>query len=187
MKLKYYLRGLGIGILVSTVILMIVFANHKADISDEEIISRAEALGMVMPESEADKIPKGTETAAPEETETQGQQTPDTQQTQDNQPANSEQAGDTGQEAGESTGQAQDTLAGASEGTAASKEITVEKGNSSNSVADKLFAEGLIDDAAAFNKYLVDNDYDSLIRQGTYTIPQGAAYEEIAKLLTGKQ
>ena len=41
MKLKYYLRGLGIGIIVTTLILMISFSMHKTEISDEEIIERA--------------------------------------------------------------------------------------------------------------------------------------------------
>lgn len=48
MKLKYYLRGLGLGIIFTTIILMISFWSHKNDISDEEVIRRAERLGMVM-------------------------------------------------------------------------------------------------------------------------------------------
>lgn len=49
MKLKYYLRGLGIGILLST--LIISLANKKTvkiELTDAEIIERAEALGMKM-------------------------------------------------------------------------------------------------------------------------------------------
>lgn len=47
MKLKYYLRGLGIGIVLSTLVLSL--ANQKSskvELTDEEIIQRAEALGM---------------------------------------------------------------------------------------------------------------------------------------------
>ena len=40
MKFKYYLRGLGIGILISTIILSISFAMKKNDLSDDEIIAR---------------------------------------------------------------------------------------------------------------------------------------------------
>ena len=48
MKLRYYMRGLGIGVLV-TAILMSVTLNGKTEkLSDEEIIARAEELGMVM-------------------------------------------------------------------------------------------------------------------------------------------
>lgn len=47
MKLKYYLRGLGLGILFTTIILMIAFHTHPNDISDDEVIRRAKKLGMV--------------------------------------------------------------------------------------------------------------------------------------------
>ena len=46
MKLKYYLRGLGIGIVV-TAIVMSVMNNNGKSMSDEEIKSRAAELGMV--------------------------------------------------------------------------------------------------------------------------------------------
>ena len=52
MKLKYYLRGLGIGIIVTTVLLMIAFALHKPVMSDADVINRAKQLGMIMPEDE---------------------------------------------------------------------------------------------------------------------------------------
>lgn len=161
MKLKYYLRGLGIGILVATVILIISFSGHKADLSDEEIIARAQALGMVMTEQKkTDAIPKGTENLDTEGTE----KIPKTVE-----PAATEQT--------EPASETADTSPLA---------ITIEPGDSSNTVADKLFAASLVDDAAAFNKYLVDNKYDSSIQPGTFTIPKGTTYEEISKLLTGK-
>ena len=50
MKLKFYLRGIGLGIIVA--VALCISAGMKDDqISDEEIIKRAEALGMV-PSSE---------------------------------------------------------------------------------------------------------------------------------------
>lgn len=50
MKLKYYLRGLGIGIIVTTIILAISFSTRDVEMSDEEVIARARQLGMVMQE-----------------------------------------------------------------------------------------------------------------------------------------
>lgn len=46
MKLKYYLRGLGIGIVVTTLILSVALHN-KGQMTDAEVIERAEELGMV--------------------------------------------------------------------------------------------------------------------------------------------
>lgn len=53
MKLKYYLRGIGIGMIVTTVVLMIAFSVHKdQSLTDEEIMARAAELGMVMQETQ---------------------------------------------------------------------------------------------------------------------------------------
>lgn len=54
MKLKYYMRGLGIGIILTTLILTI--GNNT--ISDKEVIRRANALGMSFKDEEEDKLNK---------------------------------------------------------------------------------------------------------------------------------
>ena len=57
MKLKYYLRGLGIGILITTIIFIIgIHVNQDQMFSDEEVIRRAKALGMVMDETDGKTI-----------------------------------------------------------------------------------------------------------------------------------
>ena len=47
MKLKYYLRGMGIGIILTAIVMGFALGGRKATISDAEIIERAKALGMV--------------------------------------------------------------------------------------------------------------------------------------------
>lgn len=47
MKLRYYLRGLGIGIVVTALLMGFTKGATKETLSDDEIIARAEALGMV--------------------------------------------------------------------------------------------------------------------------------------------
>lgn len=46
MKFKYYLRGVGIGVIVTTLLFTIAFAFYKPTLSDAEIIKKAQALGM---------------------------------------------------------------------------------------------------------------------------------------------
>ena len=208
MKLKYYLRGLGIGILVSTIILTISFAGKKGDISDEEVIARAKTLGMVMEyDKKSDTIPKGTEqTDIPEETETQTKAEPDTQEAQkpEETEAQTEKPDEPQTETQTENADEQQTEPQpeqASEVTQPDtpvveepvaeepaapqvKEFVVDRGASSDKVAEKLFKEGLVDDAAAFNRYLVENHYDSSIQNGTFQITEGASYEEISKILT---
>lgn len=67
MKLKYYLRGIGTGMIVTTLLLAFGFSQREAAISDEEVMERAAALGMIMAETEE----TGTEETEMEETETQ--------------------------------------------------------------------------------------------------------------------
>lgn len=47
MKLRYYLRGLGIGIVITALLMGFTKGGAKETLSDDEIIARAEALGMV--------------------------------------------------------------------------------------------------------------------------------------------
>lgn len=47
MNLKYYLRGLGIGIIVTAIIMGIAGGGRKEELSNEEIKERARALGMI--------------------------------------------------------------------------------------------------------------------------------------------
>ena len=51
MKLKYYLRGLGLGILLTAILMGVVLGKNTSRMSDEEIIKRAKQLGMVEAES----------------------------------------------------------------------------------------------------------------------------------------
>ena len=64
MKLKYYLRGLGIGIIVTTIILVSCFSMQKPKMTDEQIIEKAAQLGMIMPEQNSAVI---AETETPQE------------------------------------------------------------------------------------------------------------------------
>ena len=47
MRLKYYLRGLGLGIIFAVFIMMVGYRNHGSSMSDSQIIEKAKALGMV--------------------------------------------------------------------------------------------------------------------------------------------
>ena len=47
MKLKFYLRGLGAGILFSVLVFVFVVGPKSSAISDEEIIAKAKELGLV--------------------------------------------------------------------------------------------------------------------------------------------
>ena len=58
MRFKYYLRGAGIGVILTTLIFTIAFAVYKPTLSDDEIMQKAEALGMEMPADDSDSADK---------------------------------------------------------------------------------------------------------------------------------
>ncbi len=47
MKLKYYLRGMGIGIILTAIVMGFALGGRRGTLSDAEVIKRAKALGMV--------------------------------------------------------------------------------------------------------------------------------------------
>ena len=76
MKLRYYMRGLGIGILV-TALLLVLSGRKENSLSDQQIIERATELGMVMDDKSVLKESK-TEAKQEEttpETETEQKET----------------------------------------------------------------------------------------------------------------
>ncbi len=70
--------------------------------------------------------------------------------------------------------------------TGATKKLTIRKGEDSYTTAAHLYKDGLVDNAAKFNTYLESNKYDVKILSGTFNIPEGASYDEIVKIITGK-
>lgn len=161
MRFKYYLRGLGIGILITTIILSISFAMKQPELSDAEIIERAEALGMVMADTE--QVLPSSEIEADTSKDTLGQNTETQTDGNNTQP-----------EDGIDNTQITQT------------QFTVEVGDSSNAVAQKLAELGLVDNAEAFNQYMVDNNYANYVLPGTIAIDAGATYEQIANQLVDK-
>ncbi|MCM1189546.1 MAG: hypothetical protein NC541_09640 [bacterium] len=62
--------------------------------------------------------------------------------------------------------------------------VTVRSGAGSLEICNRLKEAGLIEDARAFDQYLIDQGYSKRISVGTYSIPVGADWEKIAKIIT---
>ena len=222
MERRYYLRGLGLGILITAIIMGAAQRGSK-EMSDEEVRQRARELGMientVLSEPVAEPETDGTadveqaetdaaaaqEEAAPADTEpvTEDMQeaAADEQDTQEQTDAedSQEQADAVDAQAEPEQADAQTALEEETEQstgaqsetkTAASGEaqiFTIDKGDSSVSVAQKLEQAGLISSAASYDRFLCDNGYDKKIRAGEYTIPADAGDEQIARIRTGME
>lgn len=150
MKLKYYLRGFGLGIILTMVIMMIITHSSRQELSNAEIIEKAEKLGMQMAEqnSESEKVPeKELEKETETETETDSVPAP----------------------------------------VVENISIVVNQGDSSDAVAGKLQSAGLVENAKAFNQFLIERKYDGILLTGTFVIPKGSTTEEIAAILIKKR
>ena len=180
MKLKYYLRGLGIGILVTAVIMGVTQGSRKETLSDREIRERAAALGMVEPgnslaDLEAAETPAATE--IPEAIETPAAtEIPEAIETT------------AATEAPAATPEvtARPTQKPAEEEEGSSYTFEIQAGDSSYQVAYRLQQAGLVADARDFDNYLCSKGYDRKLKTGSYEIPETATEEEISEILCGR-
>lgn len=179
MKLKYYLRGLGVGIVVTAVILTI--ANHLGNkMSDEDIIKRAAKLGMVMKEDESLFPPTEPETTTPEPTSP----SPAEQETTAVKPAEPETTTPVPTEPETTTPvPAEPQTSGIVIHTAT---ITVTSGMYSEAVSQKLEEAGIVKNWREFNEYLTSNGYSERLQTGTHSFNSEMGYNEIAEILVSR-
>lgn len=174
MKLKYYLRGLGVGIVVTAVILTI--ANHLGNkMSDEDIIKRAAKLGMVMKEDESLFPPTEPETTTPEPTSP----SPTEQDTTAVKPAEPE----TTTPEPTTPVPAEPQTSGTVIHTAT---ITVTSGMYSEAVSQRLEEAGIVKNWREFNEYLTSNGYAERLQTGTHSFNSKMDFNEIAEILVSR-
>ncbi len=189
MKLKYYLRGLGIGILVTAVIMGI--ASGKRQMTDEEVRARAKELGMV----ESTVLSHIADMTQPDGTE------PENKEVDESEPAAMPEESEAADALEESEPETMPEEGGAADTPEESEPedmpkendpaestpvvIVIKSGQSSASVSRMLAEAGLVKDATAYDKYLCENGYDKKIQTGTYELTAGASEEEIARIITG--
>lgn len=181
MRLKYYLRGLGLGIIFAVIIMMIGFHDNKQSMSDTEIIEKAKTLGMVEAKNISGTVAdeynseKTDSSAANSDASSQKTETEQDSQMQDSQTAQE----DTQQE---------DTqpAADAKQETVTTYTISVTSQDTCRTIAEKLKALNLVDDAEQFRIYMGQKGADHFIADGEHVIPQGASYDDIITILTQK-
>lgn len=209
MRLKYFLRGVGIGIIVTTIILTITHASDRK-MSDSEVIDRAIELGMSFSASHSEQQGE-TEESSPNESsteqETSGDEVTDGPQYESESESETEMETES-QSTSETVTESTDggevlpekeseiiTETATQEITEIAAESTIElitctisitKGMSSRTVCDMLKQNGIIDDAADFDRYLIKTGYDDKIRVGEVEVNSGMTYEELTAALYKK-
>ena len=241
MKRKYYMRGLGIGVIVTAILFTLAFPKNKAEMTEAEIIAKAKELGYVKksegitpddinkikeqegigitPENtpddtvtpEATPEPTGTPGPTPSPVPTPDAPTPPeepdkpevpetpaivpTREVKPEEPTKevlpdtptptptkrpTPTAGLTKAPPKQPTA----TIAPTKAPVTGEVTVKVERGMTATKVARLLEAAGAVDSAKAFASYLRENNLADEINIGTFSIPAGATYEEIGKILT---
>lgn len=187
MKLKYYLRGLGMGIIFATSIMFVAILIHKVNPSQETIIKEALKLGMIMPDkTEDENLFGGTENES-QNSESQNSES------QNNESQNSDSQGEetSSDETQNSEGvnnenpNSEDPNNGDSNSEAEREYVTIEilRTDFARQVGQKLYDLGVVQDAEHFRLYLGETGYDIHIKSGTFQIPKDATYEEILSII----
>lgn len=200
MKLNYYLRGLGVGIVVTALLMGIALSGRKEKMTDEEIRQRALEMGMVDGNTLLADLPdnKGKEEEQKENEEGESLPALSDNEIADNgnaakdtpaenpEPENNKETENGNPENG-GEGE-EETPPEGEEGVIVNEitTITISSGDGSRTVANKLLQAGLIDDAAAYDDFLCRNGYDKRLKTGKHDIPAGASNEEIAAALIQK-
>jgi len=211
-RLRYQMRGLGIGIIV-TALLMGVALNDRRPLSDAEIKLLAAELGMVEEDSlklsdvqDSDKVekataepiieqtveptaepivgptPKPTEVPAPEST-LKPTEAPTAVPTEVPTPKPTEVPTPEPTQTPTVEPTKEPTRETEDE-TPAVITIVVKSGATSYSVSKQLAENGLVESATAYDKYLCNNGYAERIQVGTFDITMGSSQQEIAKIIT---
>lgn len=185
MNFKFFLRGLGAGIIFTAIIMLAAYmTNGSYKMSDQDIIEKAEALGMVTTE----EIPIVDDTSSENTTEEPATEKPKTEAptTENMSTHDTEEPASTEKPTTEAA--TQNTTEQAAIDTEYTKAtITVRSGMGSYEVAVLLKDAGIIDNASDFDSYLIRNGYATQIRIKSQEFNSNMSYEEIAKLLITEQ
>ena len=187
MKLKYFMRGLGLGIVLTT--LIITISNPKQKLTDDQIKNRAEKLGMVMKDEKSSNLdkalkdmdlsttPKPSDSVKPTKIPTPEPTVKPTMEPtkapKDDSSSSKDTSKDTSKDSDKKQKDQSDKVM-----------VTIRSGMSSSQVAKLLVSKGLIEDAQAFNHYLVNLNKSGLIRVGKFSVSKDANYDDIIDIIT---
>ncbi len=171
MKVKWFLRGLGIGIIVTALLLCITYRDMEKNMS---VIQEAKKLGMVFPENETESIEHSAEDLVKKKS--------DTKEVSPSAVEGEETA--TKKKAKEKIEASKNDIKNASAYHTKDQTFVVRNGLLSSSVSREMEEAGIIEDADKLDKYLQDHGYERMVRSGKYKIPANADIETIAKIIT---
>lgn len=203
MKLKYYLRGAGIGFIVSAILFAVFltaldWGPRQGHVSMQEASADEPMMGDTVKEAEEKKkaeeqlleetqevkeVDTNVDTAKPDDipkSEEKVEAKPEVEV-----PTQTKTDDEVNPATNNSTDE--DTKPAEDEKVTGNVKFSIKDGEASNAIAKNLQSLGLVDDAKAFDQFLSENGYDHKLRTGEFEISTGMSYKDLAELLCKKQ
>lgn len=206
MKRKYFLRGLGLGLITATLMMMIALLFYQPSLSDDEIRRRAKELGMTETEEQEDtKKTDASKKTDGKDSKKNGESASDSSDSKDaskdektgesdsstdaSQAQNSDDGTNTETVTNPNGSQTTTTTVDAGEqtgGESTGKLINfgIAGGENSEAVSQDLYSKGLVQSAEDFDKYMASQGKDHYLKAGTYQIPEGSTYSQILSMIS---
>lgn len=173
MRIKYQLRGLGIGLIITTIILTISHNVREIEANSKSNMQPTESTGSILAfdknaSSKADNE-NSTESGSQSENESQTEQ----QESQTEQQTEKQTERQTEKQTEKPTEKPTGNVV----------TVNIKNVYYARQAADILYDAGVITDKQDFVNYLDKAGYAERISEGTYQIRQGDSYETIAKTI----
>jgi len=192
MKLKYYLKGFGVGVLFSTVILSIslMLNQQQTGLTYEQIMARARELGMEMVSAEKETDTEEPTTKTPESSTMPAESTSPDITEKETASQGETVTGMEGMEPVETLGEVPYVTESENESSEAVRVeegtdettviIHIEKGMSSDTIVRLLEEAGVVESSDELLNRLWEIEKTRYVRAGTYEFTRGMSVEEIA-------
>lgn len=185
MKLMYYIRGFGAGLIVTAIVLMIAgkVTENNAEIKQQETTSS----GSVIAYSKDDKTENESQTKQEETSSVESTEDVTEKTTEKPTEAKTEAPTEKPTEAKTEAPTQKATEAPTKKADDNSGTLTVQFYGASDGykAADILYDAGVISDKDDFFMALLNSGLSTAMHDGTYTISKNASYEEIIRIITG--
>lgn len=201
MKLKYYLRGAGIGFIVSAILFAVFltaldWGPRQGHVSMQEASADEPMMGDTVKEAAEKKKDEAVETVEKTLDVDVKEETANTESNTDTKTPKQEKPEvevptqtKTDDEVNPATNNStdEDTKPAEDKKVTGNVKFSIKDGEASNAIAKNLQSLGLVDDAKAFDQFLSENGYDHKLRTGEFDISTGMSYKDLAELLCKRQ
>lgn len=201
LKLRYFIRGLGMGIVFTAIVMSLSLQASRSRIirenalTKEEIMEKAMGYGMIMNASDDTTSVEQNDSSKEEQSQEKNQDEKEEQEAKDEQDAEDDQLKESNNDDQQNNKDGNDKVESDMDSTKDKgmiisidyTPIKITSGMTATSVGKLLNEKGVIEDIDEFRIYMSEQGYSSKILVGEYLIPLDATYKKIADIITRKK